>query len=100
MRNANDQQIIDRGKMYAEFKNTLYWKDLNGFIDEQERLAKESMMENLMHEDPQTAASAAKKLSGILSVRTYVDESIMNMMELMDLEKNEREAKKCIPGHV
>lgn len=99
-RSEQDKETVDKGRLWAEFKTTLFGIRLFEFFEEQEKLGKDSAFELLINDDKDGAKQAAAKLSGILAVKSFIEDSISSMNELLEQEKIEREERKSIPKHV
>jgi hypothetical protein len=99
-RTESEKQVIDKGKLWAEFKNTLFGRELFQFFDDQEKLAKDAAFERLVENEPFLAKQAAQKLSGILAVKSFINDSVTAMNELLRDEKEDRKAARNVPSHV
>jgi hypothetical protein len=100
-RSEEDQEIIDRGKLWIEFKNTEWFKDLSLFLNTQIDNLKESVVMltlNLQYED---AKCDAQKLLAYKEVKSFIEnDAVEKMKELIDGEQAERNYKDGIPSHV
>lgn len=100
-RNEEDQLIVERGKLWIEFKNTEWFKDLSLFLNTQIELIKDSVVTLSLSQQYPESQSQAQKLSVYLEIKGYIEkESIEAMNDLLENEKSEREYKDSIPNHV
>ena len=99
-RTDEDQEIINKGKLWKQFKETVWYEDLSKFIEEQEKIGREACSDLTINGQYELAKAAALKVAGILVVKSYMEDSISNMEEIYSAEKEDKEYKESIPSHV
>jgi len=99
-RNDVDQELIEKGKLWETFNDTLWGHDLNLFFKDQELIGREAVCDLTIAGKYEEAKAAAHKVAGILAVKTYIDSCIGTMREVLGQEKEDREYKRSIPSHV
>lgn len=100
-RTEEDQEIVDRGKLWIEFKNTLWFKDLNVFLNTQIETLKDSVVTLTLNQNYEDAKKEAQKMAGFKEVKAYIEnDAVEAMNELIQGEQAEREYKDGIPTHV
>ena len=96
----NENMIVSKGRLYEEFKKTIYYEDLKRFIDEQTELCKDQTVKRTIEGKYEEAKEYAFKLSGYQSIVQYIEEAIISARIEEDSEREEHEYQKSIPRHV
>ena len=100
-RNEEDQEIVDRGKLWIEFKNTEWFKDLSLFLNTQIEQLKDSVVTLTLNRQYEESKAEAQKLAGYKEVKSFIEnEAIDKMNSLIEGEQSEREYNSEIPRHV
>lgn len=96
----NEEEILDKGKLWFSFQSTDYALDLNQFFAEQETLARQSVCDLTIAGAYEEAKAAAHKLSGILAVKEYINDCVSGMNDIIEREKEDKKYRKAIPRHI
>ncbi len=100
-RTDEDQAIIDRGKLWLEFPNTEWSKDLSLFLNTQISSVKDSVVMLTLDQNFEEAKAQAMKLAGFIEVKNFIESDAVDQMN--ELIKNEQEQKsydKEVHSHV
>jgi hypothetical protein len=100
MRDDEDRGIVQQGQLWSAFIATEFGREMFRFFDEQEAIAKDAAFQLLLQDDKDGAKQVAAKLSGILAVKSHIEDSIQQMKAVLEDEKNERAERRSIPRHV
>lgn len=96
----SENLIVSKGRLYEEFKRTLYYEDLKRFLDEQIEICKEKTVEKTTEREYEEAKEFAYKLSGYKSVIEYIDKTIELAHSEAEFLREDREYHNSIPRHV
>lgn len=100
-RSEEDQEIIDRGKLWMEFTKTEWFKDLSLFLNEQINFLKESVVTLTLSQQYEEAKADAQKLAGFKEVKDFIEKDAADKMAaLIESEQSDSEYKRNIPSHV
>lgn len=100
VRDDQSQAVIDKGNLWSAFWATAWGRDLLRFIDEQERLGKDATADLVIAGEYEKAKAAGHKTAGIISVKTYINESISDMKDMIESESAPTPPEAEIPSHV
>lgn len=100
-RTDEDQAIVDRGKLWLEFPNTAWSKDLGAYLNSQIEYLKDSVITLTLDKDFENAKADAMKLAGFLEVKHFIDKgAVEEMNELLADEQAEKAYNKEVNSHV
>lgn len=96
MAKRKESEVIERGKLWHGFWTTDQGIDLQRFFEEQEKLGKEAVFQLMTESRYEQSKTAGFKLAGILAVKEYINDSILEMQK----EINEEDSQPEVPSHV
>lgn len=100
-RTDEDQEIVDRGKLWIEFRNTEWAKDLSRFLNTQIKTLTDSVVTLTLAQDFESAKVDAMKLAGFDAVREFIEnDAVERMNNLIENEQAQKAYDKEIPSHV
>lgn len=92
--------MSDKGALWQAFGQTQWAEDLAMFFRESE-IEMQSLVCSLTRSgDYEKAKAVAHKLDGMLSVKQYIDECVLQLAEEIEEKEETKRYKREIPRHV
>lgn len=100
-RSDEEQEIVDRGKLWIEFKRTEWFRDLSLFLNTQIDELKESVVMLTLNQQYDEAKLNAQKLTAFKDVKQYIESDAEEKMKaLIEGEQQDKDYNSRIPSHV
>jgi hypothetical protein len=85
------------GEIWESFRKTLYYKEMQEFLEEKSQELKDSIVQLSMDRKFDEARDFSQKLSGFLIFRDFVEDTISTREEDRESLKEEKEYRKQLP---
>jgi hypothetical protein len=92
--------MSEKGALWQAFAQTQWADDLAAFFKDSEDEMKQSICSLTMGGKYDEAKAAAHKLDGIMSVKRYIDECVLELIDELEEKEESKRYRKEIPRHV
>ena len=94
-----DKRIVEKGKLWKEFANTLWGQDLYAFFEREEQDCKDKVYEQACKGEDEVFYES-KRLEGVLAVKEYITNCIEDMTQIINENEEDKQMRREIPKHV
>ena len=97
MKNKEDLKHLAEGELWEQFKETVYFEELQKFIIPKVKEFRDNIVSLSMSGKHEEARDMAQKLSGFLLMSEFLDDTISTRAESLQEYQEEKEFGKQLP---